>query len=127
MKGTTEREIVVKGWTGLNSLDWAAEARSLFVSRSITDERDAVACGPGGERGSHLEPARSLAYVGSCFSQRQICGDRRDEQYSRCVDDGELLIKETGAITHIKRPASGIRPGSFLSFLRCLLFAVTLG
>ncbi|PWT83685.1 MAG: hypothetical protein C5B58_06130 [Acidobacteria bacterium] len=32
MSGELEREILVKGWTGFNSVDWAADSRSLFVS-----------------------------------------------------------------------------------------------
>ena len=32
LKGELEREIAVKGWTGLNSVDWAADSKSLFVS-----------------------------------------------------------------------------------------------
>jgi len=27
-----EREIMVKGWAGFNSVDWAADSKSLFVS-----------------------------------------------------------------------------------------------
>jgi len=32
LKGEPERDIVVKGWAGLNSVDWAADGKSLFVS-----------------------------------------------------------------------------------------------
>lgn len=32
LKGQPEREFVVKGWAGLNSVDWAGDGRSLFVS-----------------------------------------------------------------------------------------------
>jgi hypothetical protein len=32
LKGEPERDIVVKGWAGLNSVDWAADSKSLFVS-----------------------------------------------------------------------------------------------
>jgi len=32
LKGEPERDIVVKGWTGFNSVDWSADSRSLFVS-----------------------------------------------------------------------------------------------
>src|SRR5262245_7573069 len=32
LKGQPERQIVVKGWTAINSVDWAADGRSLFVS-----------------------------------------------------------------------------------------------
>jgi serine/threonine protein kinase/Tol biopolymer transport system component len=32
LKGELEREIVVKGWAGFNSVDWAADGKSLFVS-----------------------------------------------------------------------------------------------
>jgi eukaryotic-like serine/threonine-protein kinase len=32
LKGEPERDIVVKGWAGFNSVDWAADGKSLFVS-----------------------------------------------------------------------------------------------
>jgi Tol biopolymer transport system component len=32
LDGTPEQEIVVKGWAGINSVDWAADGKSLFVS-----------------------------------------------------------------------------------------------
>jgi eukaryotic-like serine/threonine-protein kinase len=32
LKGEPERDIIVKGWAGLNSVDWAADGRALFVS-----------------------------------------------------------------------------------------------
>jgi Tol biopolymer transport system component len=32
LKGEPERDIDVKGWTGFNSIDWAADGKSLFVS-----------------------------------------------------------------------------------------------
>jgi len=32
LKGQPERDIVVKGWAGINSVDWAADGKSLFVS-----------------------------------------------------------------------------------------------
>ncbi len=32
LQGKPERDIEVKGWAGLNSVDWAADSRSLFVS-----------------------------------------------------------------------------------------------
>ena len=32
LKGEPERDIVVKGWSGFNSVDWAADGKSLFVS-----------------------------------------------------------------------------------------------
>jgi Tol biopolymer transport system component len=32
LKGEPERDIAVKGWTGFNSLDWAGDGKSLFVS-----------------------------------------------------------------------------------------------
>ena len=32
LKGEPEREIDVKGWAGFNSVDWAADGKSLFVS-----------------------------------------------------------------------------------------------
>jgi Tol biopolymer transport system component/predicted Ser/Thr protein kinase len=32
LKGEPERDIVVKGWAGFNSVDWAADSKSLFVS-----------------------------------------------------------------------------------------------
>jgi eukaryotic-like serine/threonine-protein kinase len=32
LKGDPERDFVVKGWVGFNSLDWAADGKSLFVS-----------------------------------------------------------------------------------------------
>ena len=32
LNGTPERDIVVKGWAGFNSVDWAADGKSLFVS-----------------------------------------------------------------------------------------------
>ena len=32
LKGEPERDFVVKGWAGFNSVDWAADGRSLFVS-----------------------------------------------------------------------------------------------
>jgi Tol biopolymer transport system component/predicted Ser/Thr protein kinase len=32
LKGEPEREIDVKGWAGFNSIDWAADGKSLFVS-----------------------------------------------------------------------------------------------
>jgi Tol biopolymer transport system component len=32
LKGRPERQIVVKGWTAINSVDWAADGRSLLVS-----------------------------------------------------------------------------------------------
>jgi hypothetical protein len=32
LKGEPERDIAVKGWTGLNSVDWAADGKSVFVS-----------------------------------------------------------------------------------------------
>ena len=31
-KGEQENDIVVKGWAGINSIDWAADGKSLFVS-----------------------------------------------------------------------------------------------
>ena len=31
-KGDPERDVVVKGWAGFNSVDWAADGKSLFVS-----------------------------------------------------------------------------------------------
>ena len=32
LKGQPERQITVKGWAAINSIDWAADGRSLFVS-----------------------------------------------------------------------------------------------
>jgi Tol biopolymer transport system component len=32
LKGEPERDVVVKGWAGFNSVDWAADGKSLFVS-----------------------------------------------------------------------------------------------
>ncbi len=32
LKGQPERDVVVKGWAGFNSVDWAADSKSLFVS-----------------------------------------------------------------------------------------------
>lgn len=32
LKGEPERHIVVEGWAGFNSVDWAADGKSLFVS-----------------------------------------------------------------------------------------------
>jgi Tol biopolymer transport system component len=32
LKGEPESEIIVKGWAGFNSVDWAADSKSLFVS-----------------------------------------------------------------------------------------------
>jgi Tol biopolymer transport system component len=32
LKGDQENDIVVKGWAGINSIDWAADGKSLFVS-----------------------------------------------------------------------------------------------
>ena len=32
LKGEPERDITVKGWTGLNSVDWAGDGKSFFVS-----------------------------------------------------------------------------------------------
>jgi eukaryotic-like serine/threonine-protein kinase len=32
LKGEPERDIVVKGWAGFNSVDWSADSKSLFVS-----------------------------------------------------------------------------------------------
>ena len=32
LRGEPERDFVVKGWAGFNSVDWAADGRSLFVS-----------------------------------------------------------------------------------------------
>ena len=32
LNGEPERAIVVKGWAGFNSVDWAADSQSLFVS-----------------------------------------------------------------------------------------------
>jgi len=32
LKGEPQRDIVVKGWAGFNSVDWAADGKSLFVS-----------------------------------------------------------------------------------------------
>jgi Tol biopolymer transport system component/predicted Ser/Thr protein kinase len=32
LKGEPERDFVVKGWAGFNSVDWAADGRSLFVA-----------------------------------------------------------------------------------------------
>src|SRR5260370_11111072 len=32
LKGESERDIVVKAWSGFNSVDWAADGKSLFVS-----------------------------------------------------------------------------------------------
>jgi Tol biopolymer transport system component len=32
LKGEPERDIDVKGWAGFNSIDWAADGKSLFVS-----------------------------------------------------------------------------------------------
>jgi eukaryotic-like serine/threonine-protein kinase len=32
LKGEPERDIVVKGWAGFNSVDWAADGKSVFVS-----------------------------------------------------------------------------------------------
>ena len=32
LKGEPERDVVVKGWAGFNSVDWAADSKSLFVS-----------------------------------------------------------------------------------------------
>jgi Tol biopolymer transport system component len=32
LKGEPERDIVVKGWAGFNSVDWAADGKSFFVS-----------------------------------------------------------------------------------------------
>lgn len=32
LKGEPERDLVVKGWAGFNSVDWAADGKSLFVS-----------------------------------------------------------------------------------------------
>jgi hypothetical protein len=32
LRGEPERDIVVKGWAGFNSVDWAADGRSLFIS-----------------------------------------------------------------------------------------------
>jgi Tol biopolymer transport system component len=32
LDGTPEQDIVVKGWAGINSVDWAADGKSLFVS-----------------------------------------------------------------------------------------------
>jgi hypothetical protein len=32
LKGDPERYFVVKGWAGFNSVDWAADGKSLFVS-----------------------------------------------------------------------------------------------
>jgi len=32
LKGESERDIVVKGWAGFNSVDWTADGKSLFVS-----------------------------------------------------------------------------------------------
>ena len=35
LKGQPERQIAVKGWAAINSVDWAADGRSLFVSCQI--------------------------------------------------------------------------------------------
>jgi hypothetical protein len=32
LKGDPDRDFVVKGWAGFNSVDWAADGKSLFVS-----------------------------------------------------------------------------------------------
>jgi len=32
LEGAPERDIVVKGWTGINSVDWAADGKSFFLS-----------------------------------------------------------------------------------------------
>jgi eukaryotic-like serine/threonine-protein kinase len=32
LRGDPERDLVVKGWAGFNSVDWAADGKSLFVS-----------------------------------------------------------------------------------------------
>ena len=32
LKGEPDRDFVVKGWAGFNSVDWAADGKSLFVS-----------------------------------------------------------------------------------------------
>jgi len=32
LKGDPDRDFVVKGWAGFNSVDWAADGQSLFVS-----------------------------------------------------------------------------------------------
>jgi Tol biopolymer transport system component len=32
LKGEPQRDITVEGWAGLNSVDWAADSRSLLVS-----------------------------------------------------------------------------------------------
>lgn len=32
LEGEPERDIVVKGWAGFNSVDWSADSKSLFVS-----------------------------------------------------------------------------------------------
>jgi hypothetical protein len=32
LRDEPERDFVVKGWAGFNSVDWAADGRSLFVS-----------------------------------------------------------------------------------------------
>ena len=32
LKGQPEREILVKGWAAINSIDWAADGKSFFVS-----------------------------------------------------------------------------------------------
>jgi Tol biopolymer transport system component len=32
LKGEPERDIVVKGWAGFNSVDWAADGKAFFVS-----------------------------------------------------------------------------------------------
>ena len=32
LKGEPERDIVIHGWAGINSVDWAADGKSLFVS-----------------------------------------------------------------------------------------------
>ena len=32
LRGEPERDFVVKGWAGFNSVDWAADGKSLFVS-----------------------------------------------------------------------------------------------
>ncbi len=32
LKGEPDRDLVVKGWAGFNSVDWAADGKSLFVS-----------------------------------------------------------------------------------------------
>jgi eukaryotic-like serine/threonine-protein kinase len=37
MKGGTAQELIVKGWSGLMSLDWAGDSRSLFTSAMQAD------------------------------------------------------------------------------------------